>query len=53
MSTLKDVAEIAGVSVSTVSYVMSGKKTVRQETLKRLEDAIQQVDYCQNLQASG
>ena len=53
MSTLKDVAEIAGVSVSTVSYVMSGKKTVRPETLKRIQDAIKQVDYCPNLLASG
>ena len=49
MSTLKDVAEIAGVSVSTVSYVLSGKKTVRPETLKRIQDAIKQVDYCPNL----
>ena len=48
MSTLKDVAEIAGVSVSTVSYVLSGKKTVRPETLKRIQDAIKQVDYCPN-----
>ena len=53
MSTLKDVAEIAGVSVSTVSYVLSGKKTVRPETLKRIQDAIKQVDYCPNLLASG
>lgn len=53
MSTLKDVAELAGVSVSTVSYVMSGKKTVRPETLKRIQDAIKQVDYCPNLLASG
>lgn len=53
MATLKDVAELAGVSVSTVSYVLNGKKTVRPETLKRIEDAIEQLDYYPNLIASG
>lgn len=53
MATLKDVAEMAGVSVSTVSYVLNGKKTVRPETLKRIEDAIEQLDYYPNLLASS
>lgn len=53
MATLKDVAEMAGVSVSTVSYVLSGKKTVRPETLQRIEDAIEKLDYCPNLLASS
>ena len=53
MTTLKDVAEMAGVSVSTVSYVLNGKKKVRPETLKRIEDAIDKLDYCPNLMASG
>ncbi|WP_195421439.1 LacI family DNA-binding transcriptional regulator [Faecalicatena contorta] len=53
MSTLKEVAEMAGVSVSTVSYVLSGKKKVRPETLKRIEDAIDALDYCPNLLASS
>lgn len=53
MATLKDVAEMSGVSVSTVSYVLNGKKTVRPETLKRIEDAIEQLDYYPNLLASS
>lgn len=53
MATLKEVAEMAGVSVSTVSYVLNGKKKVRPETLKRIEDAIDVLDYCPNLLASS
>lgn len=53
MTTLKDVAQMAGVSVSTVSYVLNGKKKVRPETLKRIENAIDALDYCPNLMASG
>lgn len=53
MATLKDVAEMAGVSASTVSYVLNGKKTVRPETLQRIEDAIEKLDYCPNLLASS
>lgn len=53
MATLKDVAELAGVSVSTVSYVLNGKKVVRPETLKRIEEAIDKLDYYPNLVASG
>lgn len=53
MATLKEVAEMAGVSVSTVSYVLNGKKKVRAETMKRIEDAIDALDYCPNLLASS
>ena len=53
MVTLKDVAQRAGVSVSTVSYVLNGKKTVRPETLKRINDAIEELEYCPNLAASS
>lgn len=53
MATLKEVAEMAGVSVSTVSYVLNGKKKVRLETLKRIEKAIDALDYCPNLLASS
>lgn len=40
MVTIADVAEEAGVSISTVSYVMSGKRTISPETRKRVERAI-------------
>lgn len=53
MATLKDVAQLAGVSPSTISYVLNGKKTVRPETLKRIDDAIDQLGYYPNLAASS
>lgn len=53
MSTLKDVAEMAGVSVSTVSYVLSGKKKVRPETLEKIQQAIRELKYQPNLLASS
>lgn len=53
MVTLKDVAAMAGVSPSTVSYVLNGKKTVRPETKKRIDDAVKKLDYCTNMVASS
>lgn len=53
MITLKDVAEKAKVSVSTVSYVLNNKKIVRPETFKRINDAIQELGYVPNLVARG
>ncbi|MEG0397125.1 MAG: LacI family DNA-binding transcriptional regulator, partial [Oscillospiraceae bacterium] len=43
-STLKDVARIAGVTPATVSYVISGKKTISSETTARVQQAIAQLD---------
>lgn len=45
MPTIADVAAAAGVSISTVSYVMSGKRTISQETRERVEQAIEQLNY--------
>lgn len=45
MVTIADVAHAAGVSISTVSYVMSGKRTISQETRERVERAIDQLEY--------
>jgi DNA-binding LacI/PurR family transcriptional regulator len=43
--TSKDVARLAGVSQSTVSYVMSGKRPISEETRRRVIDAIDRLTY--------
>ena len=43
--TSKDVARVAGVSQSTVSYVMSGKRPISARTRRLVEDAIAQLTY--------
>lgn len=45
MTTIADVASAAGVSISTVSYVMSGKRTISQDTKERVERAIAELRY--------
>ncbi|WP_432513853.1 LacI family DNA-binding transcriptional regulator [Kineococcus sp. SYSU DK001] len=46
--TSKDVARVAGVSQSTVSYVMSGKRPISEKTRRLVEDAIAQLTYQPN-----
>ena len=41
MATLADVARHAGVAASTVSYVLSGKRPVSEETRERVARSIQ------------
>ena len=48
MPTSKDVAAAAGVSQSTVSYVMSGKRPISEKTRLRVEAAIEQLTYQPN-----
>lgn len=48
---LKDVAELAGVSVKTVSNVVNGYAHVRSETRERVQRAIDQLGYRPNLSA--
>jgi DNA-binding LacI/PurR family transcriptional regulator len=43
--TSKDVARVAGVSQSTVSYVMSGKRPISQPTRNRVLAAMEQLTY--------
>ena len=43
--TSKDVARIAGVSQSTVSYVMTGKRPISERTRRRVLDAMEQLTY--------
>lgn len=45
MAGIKDVARLAGVSVSTVSYVLSGKRTISADTSKRVMDAVDKLGY--------
>jgi DNA-binding LacI/PurR family transcriptional regulator len=46
--TSRDVARVAGVSQSTVSYVMSGRRSISAETRKRVLDAIEELTYQPN-----
>lgn len=46
--TSRDVARVAGVSQSTVSYVMSGRRSISVETRRRVEAAIEQLTYQPN-----
>ncbi|WEV46763.1 LacI family DNA-binding transcriptional regulator [Bifidobacterium sp. ESL0690] len=45
MAGIKDVAKRAGVSISTVSYVMSGKRSVKVETKIRVLQAARELNY--------
>lgn len=45
MTTIADIAKRAGVSVSTVSYVLSGKRSISPETQARVRAAIDELDY--------
>ncbi|WP_338108286.1 LacI family DNA-binding transcriptional regulator [Bacillus pseudomycoides] len=45
MSTIKDVAKLAGVSVATVSRVLNKNGYVHEDTLKKVERAIELLDY--------
>lgn len=50
-ATLKDVAQLAGVSAATVSYALSGKRTISGETKQRIQAAIDELDYVPDLNA--
>ncbi|WP_029149284.1 LacI family DNA-binding transcriptional regulator [Microbacterium indicum] len=45
MATISDVARAAGVSISTVSYALSGKRAISSDTKARIEDAIRSLGY--------
>ena len=51
--TIVDVARAAGVSVATVSYVLSGKKPIGEQTQLRVRDAIETLSYRPNPNAQG
>lgn len=43
--TAADVARIAGVSQSTVSYVLSGRRPISEDTRRRVQDVIERLTY--------
>ncbi|WP_312947314.1 Mal regulon transcriptional regulator MalI [Superficieibacter sp.] len=51
--TISDVAQAAGVSVSTVSLVLSGKGRISTATGERVNQAIEQLGFVRNRQASS
>ena len=53
MTTRADVAKLAGVSESTVSYVLSGKRPISEATRKRVHAAIEKSGYKSNYAAAA
>jgi DNA-binding LacI/PurR family transcriptional regulator len=53
MTTRADVARLAGVSESTVSYALSGKRPISEATKKRVISAIEQSGYKSNYAAAA
>ncbi|MFO8043095.1 MAG: LacI family DNA-binding transcriptional regulator [Alkalispirochaeta sp.] len=50
-ATRKDVAELAGVSVATVSYVMNDQHKVPEKTAERVREAVEKLNYRPDLVA--
>lgn len=48
MPTMQDVADKAGVALSTVSHALSGKRPISEETRSRIQDAIAELGYRPN-----
>lgn len=53
MSTIKDVAQLAGVSVSTVSRALSNRVFVEESTKQRVLEAVKQLNYHPSAMAKG
>jgi LacI family transcriptional regulator len=48
MTTIKDVAKLAGVSVATVSHVVNNTRFVSEETKEKVLSAMQELSYQPN-----
>ena len=48
-TTMRDVAQAAGVSIATVSFVVNNSKPVAPETRQRIEDAMERLDFRRNM----
>ncbi len=53
MATRADVAKLAGVSASTVSYALNGDRSIKEETRKRVLKAVAQLNYRPNFAAGA
>jgi LacI family transcriptional regulator len=53
MSTVRAVAKLVGVSPMTVSRVINGAENVKEETRRKVQEAIEQLDYVPNRLARG
>ena len=49
--TIKDVANEAGVSISTVSKIINGKGSISQDTINRVQETIKRLNYTPNSRA--
>jgi DNA-binding LacI/PurR family transcriptional regulator len=45
VANIHDVARVAGVSISTVSYALSGKRSIAASTKQRIDQAVLDLDY--------
>lgn len=53
MATIKDVAREAGVSISTVSHALSGKRPISEPTRRRVLEAVERLGYRPSLTAAS
>ncbi|MCI8418573.1 MAG: extracellular solute-binding protein [Lachnospiraceae bacterium] len=53
MTTLKEVADLAGVSIATVSYCINGTKNIKPETRLKVMRAIEELNYIPNRSAKN
>ena len=53
MPTIKDVAELAGVSIATVSNYLNHTKPVSRSTADRIREAVEKLGYTANLSAKS
>src|SRR3954453_5934224 len=51
MASIREVAQLSGVSVATVSRVLNGSAPVREETRQRVLEQIRELDYIPNAEA--
>jgi len=51
MASIREVARLSGVSVATVSRVLNGTATVREETRQRVLERVRELDYVPNAAA--